>query len=99
MMKALLTPAEVAAKLRCSKKTLAAHVRAGSIRYIIIGHGTKRPRRAFTEVDVEEFIERQTRRDLPVQGIIPTRRSTASARAGEVLGFMALREKLKAKRL
>jgi hypothetical protein len=50
-------------------------------------------------VDVEEFIERQTRRDLPVQGIIPTRRSTASARAGEVLGFMALLEKLKAKRL
>lgn len=72
-MTALLTPAEVAARLRCSRKTLDAHVRAGAIRYINIGHGKKRPKRMFTEVDVEDFITRQTRRDVPVE---PMRRVT-----------------------
>jgi hypothetical protein len=41
-------------------------VRNGEIRYVIIGRGKKRPRRMFTAADVEEFIQRQTRRDVPL---------------------------------
>jgi excisionase family DNA binding protein len=65
MAEQLRTPQEAAARLRCSQRTLRAHVRAGALRYVIIGRGTKRPRRGFTDADLDEFIERQTRRDAP----------------------------------
>lgn len=98
-MNALHTPAEVAARLRCSRKTLDAHVRAGDIRYLIIGHGKKRPRRMFAEADVEEFIERQTRRDVPVEPTRRvTRRSTAAPPDDRVIGFMALRDRRNAEK-
>src|SRR4051794_10569450 len=35
----LRTPAEAAAKLGCSIKTLNGHVAAGALKYVIIGHG------------------------------------------------------------
>lgn len=89
-MTALLTPAEVAARLRCSRKTLDAHVHAGDIRYVSIGHGKKRPRRMFTQADVEDFITRQTRRDVPVEPTRRvTRRTTASYSSDEPIGFLA----------
>ena len=62
---ALRTPKEAAALLRCSLQMLAAHVRAGSIRYIQVGLGTKRPRRMFVVADLIEFIDRSARRDTP----------------------------------
>src|SRR5215831_7084198 len=55
----LRTPAEAARKLRCSVKTLRAHVAAGDLRYVIIGKGTKRPRIRFTAADLDEFIANQ----------------------------------------
>src|SRR5215471_1470324 len=88
----LRTAAEVAARLRCSRKMLNGHVRSGAIRFVIIGCGTKRPRRMFKDADVEEFIERQTRRNVPCQSTgLKVRRSTTSISGGEVLAFTALR--------
>lgn len=100
MTTTLLTPDEVAKRLPCSRKTLAGHVSRDDIRYVIIGHGSKRPRRMFTDADVEEFIERQTRRDVPLcQPIVRTiRRSAASISKGEAIGFMALRERRNAEK-
>src|SRR5262245_38763671 len=52
----LRTPAEAARKLRCSIKTLFAHVASGALRYVDIGRGTKRPHRMFTDADLDAFI-------------------------------------------
>src|SRR5262245_46941191 len=88
----LRTPAEVAARLRCSRKTLNEHVRMGALRYIIIGCGSKRPRRMFTDADVDQFIERQSRRDVPCQFTDRrARRSTTSTSGSAVIAFTALR--------
>src|SRR2546430_15506855 len=48
----LKTAAQAAARLGCSVKTLNGHVASGALRYVIIGHGTKRPRRMFTDADL-----------------------------------------------
>ena len=61
----LRTMAEAAARLSCSVKTLKGYVDAGALRYVIIGHGTKRPRKMFTDADLDAFIEAQTRKDVP----------------------------------
>ena len=61
-----MTPAEAAAHLRISVKTLRGHVRDGSIRYIMTGRGAKRPGKAFAMADLTEFEERRRRRDAPV---------------------------------
>ena len=63
--KGLRTSAEAAARLDCSLKTLRAHVAAGELRYVTIGQGTKRPRRRFTDQDLNEFIAAQSRKDSP----------------------------------
>ncbi|WP_147151693.1 helix-turn-helix domain-containing protein [Reyranella soli] len=95
----LRSPAEIAARLHCSPRTLAEHVRTGGLRYVIIGHGTKRPRKMFTDADVEEFIERQTRRDVPCQSTSPrARRSTTTTSNSEVIAFTALRKRLSAEK-
>src|SRR5690348_8969127 len=91
-MSALKTPAEAAAVLHCSRKTLTGHVRAGDLRYVIVGLGKKRPRRMFTVEDIQEFIERQTRRDTPCRSIGPrARHTTNSTLKSEVIAFTALR--------
>jgi hypothetical protein len=61
----LRTAREAAAKLGCSIKTLNAHIREGALRYVVIGRGMKRPRRMFTDADLDAFIEAQTRKDSP----------------------------------
>ena len=38
----------------------------GALRYVTIGHGTKRPRKMFTDADLNEFIAEQTRKDCRV---------------------------------
>src|SRR5262249_23445010 len=88
----LLTAPQAAAKLGCSIKTLNGHVASGALRYVIIGHGTKRPRKRFTDPDLDVFIEAQTRKDAPCPS---TRTETAARRSGtstskcEVIGFTA----------
>src|SRR4051794_2817674 len=56
----LLTAAQAAAKLNCSIKTLNGHVKACELKYVIIGRGSKRPRRMFTDADLVQFITDQT---------------------------------------
>ena len=60
----LRTPAEAAAHLGCSVKTLKGHVASGALKYVIIGHGTKRTRRMFTDADLNQFVVDQTRKDI-----------------------------------
>ena len=62
----LLTASEAAVKLRCSVKTLNGYVAAGALKYVAIGHGTKRPRKMFTDADLDQFIANQTRKDVPM---------------------------------
>jgi predicted site-specific integrase-resolvase len=87
----LKTPAEAAAALHCSQKTLAGHVRSGALRYVIVGLGKKRPRRMFTAEDIQDFIERQMRRDTPATAP-RTHRTTTSTSRSDVIAFTALRD-------
>ena len=88
------TPAEAARKLRCSIKTLNAHVAAGDLCYVIIGKGTKRPRRMYVAADLDAFIANQTRKDVPCpptsQKMAARRISTTTSKC-EVIGFTARR--------
>ena len=76
----LLTADEAAARLRCSVKTLNGYVASGSIRYVQIGHGCKRPRKMFTIPDLDDFVANQTRKDVAACPSLrtPVRRSGVS---------------------
>ena len=90
----LRTPAEAARKLRCSIKTLRAHVAASDLRYVIIGKGTKRPRIRFAPADLDEFITNQTRKDVacpPTSPKTAARRISTTTSKCEVIGFTARR--------
>ena len=57
-----------------------------------IGHGTKRPRRMFTDADLDEFIADQTRKDVPCPSTATSARRTGnSTSSSEVIAFTALR--------
>lgn len=88
----LLTPAEVAELLRCSKKTLTQYVRAGALAYIRVGAGAVRPRRMFTEEDVQSFIDRQAQRETPPNPSTSHkgRRSKATLSNAKVYAFSAI---------
>ena len=86
----LLTPKEAAARLAITLEQLTALVFDGEIAYIAIGRGQKRPRRRFTEADIEEFIERRRRREMPFHATLHAHRSRRrSAETAEPVGFMA----------
>jgi|GEM_PF-4255169 len=68
----LRTPKYAAARLGCSPKMLTAYVRTGTIRYIEVGQGVKRPRRMFTDAYLDEFIAHQTKRATPLSQPIGT---------------------------
>jgi hypothetical protein len=88
----LLTPREAAARLRCSGKTLFGHVASGALRYVAVGQGRKRPRKMFTDSDLNEFISNQTRKDLPApwpSSRTRVRPTGASTSRSEVIAFSA----------
>jgi hypothetical protein len=88
----LRTLGEAAAKLGCSIKTLNGHVAAGDLRYVIIGRGTKRPRKMFTDSDINAFIAAQTRKDFPCPSTAPAKRLTGILTSNTVvIGFTARR--------
>jgi hypothetical protein len=91
----LHTQSEAAAKFGCSVKTLRGYVAAGRLRYVQIGHGTKRLRRMFTDADLDEFIANQTRKDSLVCPSSSTRArpSTNMTSGGEVIAFSVLQNK------
>jgi hypothetical protein len=89
----LRTMAEGAAKLRCSIKTFNGHVAAGRLKYVLVGHGTKRQRRMFTDADLDEFITNQTRKDVPCPSTARSaRRTGTSTSSGTVIDFTAPRK-------
>ncbi|MFG1376105.1 helix-turn-helix domain-containing protein [Xanthobacter autotrophicus] len=94
----LLTMEEAAAELGISAKTLRGHVKDGQITYIAIGRGVKKPRRMFDVCDIEAFKERRRRTDPCPSTNQRARRSTTSTSSGQVVGFMALRDQLRAGR-
>ena len=62
----LLTAAQATARLGCSVKTLLGYVASGALRYVSLGHGTKRKRKMFTPADLDQFIfSSQKRKDSP----------------------------------
>jgi excisionase family DNA binding protein len=89
----LKTMREAAARLGCSEKTLKGHLENGEIGYVAIGHGTKRPRRMFTDADIDAFIANRTRKDAPCPSIAPRARHTStSISSGEVIDFTVPRK-------
>jgi hypothetical protein len=89
----LRTAAEAAARLGCSIKTLMGHVRSGALRYVVIGHGRKRPRKMFADDDLADFTGLQTRKDSPVcpSSRTDARHSGATISRSEVVAFSARR--------
>ena len=84
----LRTPTEAAHKLRCSIKTLNGHIESGDLGYVVIGQGKKRPRRMFTDADLDAFITNRTRKDVPCPSTrTRVRRSGNSTSGGEVIAF------------
>jgi hypothetical protein len=84
----LKTAAQAAAKLNGSIKTLNGHVKAGELKYVIIGRGTQRPRKLFTDADLDTFIANQTREDSPCPSSRTRARPTgASTSKSEVIAF------------
>jgi len=89
----LRTPREAAAKLHCSEKTLAAHVAAGELAYVQIGQGKTRPRKFFTDANLDAFIAARTKKDTPCP--LPksrARRTGTSISKCEVIDFAAPRK-------
>jgi hypothetical protein len=92
----LRTPAEAAAKLGCSIKTLDGYVSNGTLRYVALGHGKKRQRKMFADADLDEFIANQTRKDVPCPSTrtrTVARRISTSTSKCEVIGFTALQRR------
>jgi predicted site-specific integrase-resolvase len=54
-----------AERLGVSVKSLNGYVRDGELRYILVGSGKKKPRRRFTDPDLDDLIESRARRDEP----------------------------------
>src|SRR5262245_49878176 len=93
----LRTPAEAARKLGCSIKTLNGHVAAGALKYVAIGHGKRRKRKMFTDADLDEFIQAQTRKDPPCPSdAIRARRSGSTDSKSEIVSFSEARRKRRA---
>ena len=76
--------------VRCSIKTLKGYVKSGALRYILIGHGTKRQRKLFSDADLTAFIEAQSRKDVPCPSTrINARHTGNTISGGAVIAFSA----------
>lgn len=88
----LLSVNEAAQHLTVTADQVKAFAKDGELRYIDLGRGKHRPRMRFTIADLDEFIERRQRRDVPCQSTgKATRRISTSISKPVVIGFTALR--------
>ena len=79
---------EAAAKLGCSVKALDGYIKAGALRYVPLGHGTKRVRKMLADTDLNEFITNQTRKDSPCPSAATrARRSGSTDSKSEIVSF------------
>jgi hypothetical protein len=86
----LMTMGEAAARLGFSVKTLQGHIASGALRYVVVGHGSKRPRKMFTDADIQDFIANQSRKDIPCLSTASrARRTGISTSRCEVIAFTA----------
>src|SRR5215469_14598733 len=92
-MSVLRTPKQAAERLQTSVEQLTGFVRDGELKYVNLGRGKKRPRRMFTDDDLDEFIERRKRREatggLCLSTDRPNRRTGNSISRSEVIAFTA----------
>ena len=89
----LLLPKMAAERLGVSTKTLNGYVRGGELRYIDVGSGGVKQRRRYTEDDLDAFVNRRAKRNVPCQSTsTKTARSTTSTSNSKVIGFMAQRD-------
>jgi excisionase family DNA binding protein len=88
----LFTPEQAALRLNITEDQLSALTQDGEIAYINVGRGKKRPRRRFTEPDLNDFVERRRKRETPCQSTKTRGRPiTHSISSTPVSGFMARR--------
>lgn len=88
-MPRLLSAKEAAERLQITKDQLAALVQDGELAYINVGRGKKRPRRRYTDQDIDELVDRRRRREVCLSGNPKAHRSTATTSGSAVIGFMA----------
>jgi hypothetical protein len=87
----LRTASYAAAKLHCTAKTLNKYVTDGELRYVLTGHGTKRPRKMFTDADIDQFIAHRRREGSPACPSSKTRVHRIGASTSNIvdIGFSA----------
>ncbi len=90
---ALLTIQDVAARFQTSKKQVRKLVDDGVLRGINLGRGSKHRHLRFHPTDVEECLQRRTKRNAPscLSTRSKSRRTTTWTSSGEVIGFTARR--------
>src|SRR5262245_43128836 len=74
------TEAEAAAMVAIDQKTLAAHARAGHVRFMLIGFGKRRQRRRYTLEDLQELRANLGRLQCP--STAPGKRTAGSRNSG-----------------
>jgi hypothetical protein len=89
----LLTAAQAAARLTCSVKTLDGHVRAGELKYLTLGRGTKRPRRRFDPADLDALIAARKKEAPPCSTTSPAPRIGTTTSRGAVIAFTDLQSR------
>ena len=88
-MTPLMTMEEAAAYLHIAPRTLRDHIARGEIRYVAVGGGRGRPRKLFTEDDIQDFVRRQSRMQPCPSTAGRAPRSTATTSKSTVLAFPA----------
>src|SRR6516162_1475905 len=90
-MGVLRTPKEAAERLQISVDQLTGFAEDGEVRYVNVGRGKKRPRRRYTDDDLDEFIERRKRKEagLCPSTNQPSRRTGNMTSKSEVIAFSA----------
>ena len=83
----------VAGKLNVTNEKVRGFVRAGDLKFINVGHGTKRSRYRFTDADINALIEKRKTQEIlcPSSGPQSPRRISGSVFSLNVVGFTEAR--------
>jgi hypothetical protein len=90
----LLDIPAAASRLNITAEKVRAFVRDGDLKYVNVGHGSKKPRYRFEDSDINAFIEKRRQQDIPpCQSSKPQspRRIIGTTSRSNVVGFMAQR--------
>jgi len=96
----LLTVDQAAAYLNVTADQVTAFVQDGELQYINVGRGKRKPRIRITTQDLDEFIERRTRREFRCRSTSTQgRHSITTPSKSVVVGFTAQRNARRAAKL